>query len=513
MKTGVCQIINGPFEGQIYRFLHSVSIGRDESNAIQLLDPKVSRNHVKIDYSPEGFRIKDLQSKNGTLINRVKKAEAVLAPGDIISLGSTELVFSQSDVLGDDEETSVINISAEREALHSVSGKSDEFTSTAELRRRFDAVLRVNQAIGHEPELRRAFERILEEIFHIFPAERGAVLAINDQTGKLDTVCCRMRSGPVDPGDIRISQTILNKVMEKSVGILVDDAQLDDQFSLSESVCLQNIRSALSVPFIREREIIGILYLDVSSQSDVFSESDLDLLMAIAGPASVQIQNSLYTTQLRESYWNTIRALANAVDARDPYTVGHNWRVSRLAVTLSSSLGWSREALRRVELGGVLHDIGKIGISDTILLKSSRLDQDEWKVVQSHPEVGARIITGIDFLQPVIPYMLYHHERWDGTGYPCGLKGMEIPKEGRLLAVCDAFDAMSTSRPYRDAMKMDEAVEELLRNKGKQFDSNFVNSFTKMWQSGKVNEVLEECGGGHMWFEGLQTQARDGGAL
>ncbi|MCG6982838.1 MAG: HD-GYP domain-containing protein, partial [Deltaproteobacteria bacterium] len=191
---------------------------------------------------------------------------------------------------------------------------------------------------------------------------------------------------------------------------------------------------------------------------------------------------------------DTIRALAKAVDARDPYTVGHNWRVSRLAVAVASSLGWSGDALGTAELGGILHDIGKIGIPDSIFLKSEKLDEKEWQIMRQHPEIGARMVAGIDFLEPVIPYILYHHEHWDGSGYPYGLQQNEIPEEGRLLLVCDAFDAMTTTRPYRNSLDPELAVEELRQGKGIQFDPMYVNAFITAWKKGSITDALQENG-------------------
>jgi HD-GYP domain-containing protein (c-di-GMP phosphodiesterase class II) len=243
---------------------------------------------------------------------------------------------------------------------------------------------------------------------------------------------------------------------------------------------------------VQRKEVVGIIYLDAPSQVKAFSEADLELLMTIAGPASVQIQNALYLSQLKRSYKDTIRALAKAVDARDPYTVGHNWRVSRLAVTVASSLGWSEEEVGITELGGILHDIGKIGIPDSIFLKRGKLADEEWHIMKQHPEIGAQMIAGIDFLEPVMPYTLYHHEHWDGSGYPYGLQQDEIPREGRLLLVCDAFDAMTTTRPYRKGVKPEVAIEELAKGKEKQFDPKYVNGFVNAWENGDIVDALKK---------------------
>jgi HD-GYP domain-containing protein (c-di-GMP phosphodiesterase class II) len=143
-------------------------------------------------------------------------------------------------------------------------------------------------------------------------------------------------------------------------------------------------------------------------------------------------------------------------------------------------------------MGGILHDIGKIGVPDRILMKRGKLNSEERSMMQRHPEIGARIIMEIDFLRSVVPFILYHHEQWDGEGYPYGLKGEEIPMEGRLLAVCDTFDAMTTARPYRKALEPKAAIYELRENMSSQFDPKVVEAFVSAWESGTIAELLED---------------------
>jgi putative two-component system response regulator len=161
-------------------------------------------------------------------------------------------------------------------------------------------------------------------------------------------------------------------------------------------------------------------------------------------------------------------------------------------VAVASSLGWSVDEVGTAELGGILHDIGKIGIPDSIFLKSEKLAEEEWQIMKQHPEIGAKMVAGIDFLEPVLPYILYHHEHWDGNGYPYGLKQNEIPEEGRLLLVCDAFDAMTTTRPYRNGLDPELAIEELRERKGIQFDPMYVNAFITAWKKGSIMDALKE---------------------
>jgi HD-GYP domain-containing protein (c-di-GMP phosphodiesterase class II) len=498
MRTGCIEILSGPFQGQKHTFRSQLTIGRKSDSIVRLIDAKVSRNHAKILATDDGFLIKDLQSSNGTFVNGENIDSQLLKPGDTITIGFTELRFSEREIGKSEIKDPLATIAIERSmpdlSKTQIAGQVSLSGGDDLTLQRLQAIMRMNSAIGGDLVLEMVLEKILDEIFLILGPERGAVLALNETTGELEIVCSKARAGTNGLDNSLLSRSILNKVLEDSVGILVDDARTDDRFSLSESISLDKIRSALCVPLIRQNEVIGVIYLDVSSQVKAFTESDLELLISIAGPASVQIQNALYLGQLKKSYKDTIRALAKAVDARDPYTVGHNWRVSRLAVAVASSLGWSGDELGRAELGGILHDIGKIGIPDSIFLKSEKLADEEWQLMKKHPEIGAKMIAGIDFLEPVLPYILYHHEHWDGSGYPYGLKQNEIPEEGRLLLVCDAFDAMTTTRPYRNGLDTELAIEELRQTKGVQFDPMYVNAFITAWKKGSIADALKDEG-------------------
>ena len=146
--------------------------------------------------------------------------------------------------------------------------------------------------------------------------------------------------------------------------------------------------------------------------------------------------------------------LSRAIEARDPYTRGHSTRVTVLAEAVARRLGWSDEQIASLRVGGPLHDIGKLAVSDEVLRKEGRLDDDELAQIREHPKIGAKILLRITTLREAIPYVLYHHERWDGTGYPSGKAGEEIPVEARVLAIADAFDAMTSDRPYRSALTL-----------------------------------------------------------
>jgi putative nucleotidyltransferase with HDIG domain len=182
-------------------------------------------------------------------------------------------------------------------------------------------------------------------------------------------------------------------------------------------------------------------------------------------------------TKMRKMYLDTIKTLAAAIDAKDPYTHGHSERVSMMAVKLARRLGYSEPEIEFIEYAAILHDIGKIGIEDSILGKRGGLTDEEYEKVKQHPIIGAKIIESIEFLKKCSNTVLHHHERYDGKGYPDGLKGEEIPKCARLLAVVDSYDAMNSDRPYRKKLSGPEILNELETQAGKQFDPDMVKEF------------------------------------
>ncbi|MCC6187814.1 MAG: response regulator [Anaerolineales bacterium] len=200
-----------------------------------------------------------------------------------------------------------------------------------------------------------------------------------------------------------------------------------------------------------------------------------DLTLAIR--AKLDRRRAVERFDTRAAHLQTVLMLANVVEARDRYTRGHIERVQRLGLQLARSMNWSEEALAVLEFGALLHDLGKILISRTILNKRGRLEADEWEVLRRHPEDGAQMLAGVDHLRAAVPYLLAHHERWDGGGYPRGLAGTAIPVEGRLLAVVDAYDAMTTERAYRAALAKDDACAEIERQAGRQFDPTLAEAF------------------------------------
>ena len=179
-----------------------------------------------------------------------------------------------------------------------------------------------------------------------------------------------------------------------------------------------------------------------------------------------------------------------ALEARDPYLRGHSARVTLFAEGLARTLGWTDRRLDVLRLGGSLHDVGKIAVNASVLRKAGPLTDTEFEQIQRHPAAGAQLIQGVADFSPALPYVLHHHERWDGGGYPHGLAGEEIPVEARLLGVADAFDAMTSARPYRPALTVDAALGELHRCAGTQFDPDLAARFVVGWSSGAIGAPM-----------------------
>jgi response regulator RpfG family c-di-GMP phosphodiesterase len=245
-------------------------------------------------------------------------------------------------------------------------------------------------------------------------------------------------------------------------------------------------RTFISCPIFIRRTLHGVINLIIEGRFNRVFPAQLSALTLLTNSAAGAIANQKLYQDLQKSYLQAIRALANSIEARDQYTAGHTDRVIKLAEPVAAAMGWDSSRMHGLTMGCTLHDIGKIGVPDSILTKPGKLTADERVQMMSHPQVGLKIVSSIDLLKPAVPYILSHHERYDGTGYPGGLKGEDIPIEGRLLAVVDTFDAIMSDRPYRRGANISIAIGELARNKGLQFDPQVVDVFLELLKNGKI---------------------------
>ena len=197
----------------------------------------------------------------------------------------------------------------------------------------------------------------------------------------------------------------------------------------------------------------------------------------------------LQMAQMESAYQYALTALANGIEVRDRYTRGHVERVTNYGLAIAEQLGWHGKRLEALRFGAILHDIGKIFVKEEILSKAGMLTESEREEMLHHPDNGAEMIGDIAYLQVAIPVIRYHHERWDGSGYPQGLVGEQIPIEARLIALADVFDAMTTDRPYHLAEKLETAYDYILSMSGKHFDPMIVHAFQRLWEVGKIQQI------------------------
>ena len=336
-----------------------------------------------------------------------------------------------------------------------------------------------NAFFGSGMDLEHYLEQLLRSCNTELSAVASAMIEVNPRTGE-------------------VVRTVTQSDETEGISAVLD-LHLLDQFTGTRSsapvVSFQTVmedgsrryRIMISQPIMIRRTLGGVINALILSRNDSIPSGQTDALALLAGSAASAIANARLYDDLQQSYFQAIRALTNAIEARDHYTAGHTDRVSRLAEQAALGLGWTDRQIHALRMGCTLHDIGKIGVPDAILNKSGQFTEAERRRMMKHPELGLRIIRGIDLFRPSIPYIIAHHERYDGHGYPKGLKGEEIPIEGRLLAVVDTFDAVMSDRPYRAGASLEIAVRELLDHSGTQFDSKLVKTFLAVIASGRVD--------------------------
>jgi putative nucleotidyltransferase with HDIG domain len=480
-----------------------VTVGRVPQCDVFVEDQAVSRRHCTIEARGRELLVTDLGSSNGTFVNERAIKTGTARGGDLIRVGSSILeVRDPARTRGGIEavwahaDSSTIESVIEKryeptqfEWLSSASSRDTPGAALLERAQRHLATLhRVSEILAGARDINSLSDATLGAILDVTAADRAAlVLRRQDpSTGEPEVAAARARVASQE--EFTVSRTLVADVIAKGVSTFAHDASNDVRFSAGESVASQRVRSVMCVPLRTTDEILGALYVDSLSGAGRFNEADLELLAAIGNQAGVALHRVRLMGELERLLIDTIRAIAATIDAKDGYTHRHSERVAALARRIAEEMGLPPRDQETAELSALLHDVGKIAVPDSILNKPERLTAAEFEEMKKHPVHGARILANIQSasVKAVVPGVQYHHEKWDGTGYPEGLAGDQIPLLGRLLGVADFLDALTSVRAYRPAMPVDEAVALIAKGAGTHFDPGIAAAVVSLHERGAL---------------------------
>ena len=337
---------------------------------------------------------------------------------------------------------------------------------------------------------REVRHRAIEAATRLMEAEVGSLLLVDEKTNELYFEVALGDSESqkkIKEIRLKIGEGIAGWVAKECVPVVINDVQNDPRFFKGADKKTSFVtRNMVCVPVLSKGKLVGVLQAINKLGGGGFSVSDKESFEALANQVAVAIENSKLYDKLRQTFLDTSEALAEAIEKRDPYTGGHTKRVVRYSSIIARHMDLPPDERETLELAAVLHDVGKIGVSDLILGKQAPLDDAEYKKMKEHTVFGAEIMAHVPDLAHVIPGIRDHHERYDGKGYPGGVAGENIPQMARIIAVADTFDAMTTSRPYRAGLSVEYAISELKRCSGTQFEPKSVDAFLSALEAGEV---------------------------
>jgi putative nucleotidyltransferase with HDIG domain len=355
-----------------------------------------------------------------------------------------------------------------------------------------ERLIEVGQVVSSSLDVDAVVESALGNVRHVLGAQWCALRLLDEETRELVLKASLGMDAELQARAGRVSRegTLLGKVLETGEPVVVEDLTASGQ-SVHLPYYSAEMRAVAVVPVRAGGKVLGTLeaYSPVPRR---WSKEEVGYLGIVASQAGLAVENARLYSSLREYYLSAVQALAAALEAKDVYTRGHSLRVARWARACARELGLGTEEQEQVYLAGLLHDLGKIGVREDILLKPGKLNEEEIREMQSHPVVGARILEPARFPAAVIEAVRHHHEDYGGAGYPAGLAGEEIPLLARIIRVADTYDAMTSARPYREALSAQQARQELSRCAGRQFDPRVVEAFLGI----PVEAIANSLGGG-----------------
>ena len=454
-------------------------IGRDASCDVVLAHPSISRRHAIVRYRDGAYQVDD-NSTNGLFVNGSQVKSHPLADGDELILGADSehpIRFS-----GEDRRLEMTMTQFPYDLT------SGAFSDLKNLRR----LMEVNKAITTSLQMEEVFELLLEGILEISAGARAMIL-LKQKNGEMETVFEKNleKDGASFAGK-GISGSVVQKVVDTCEPVLINDVADSPDFEAQASIQALSLRSIAAIPLSYSQTymsrtratdpLMGVIYVDSRSARRRFTKDDLELLLAFSTQGSISVENAQLHRDLQENYLELVHSLAEAVEIKDRYTRGHSELVSRFAVAVAERFEMTEREVDDIYRGGMLHDVGKIGIDEAILNKKGRLTDEEFEIIKMHPVYGAQIVEPVAHLATVRDIVLQHHEKMDGSGYPDGLERDDICIEARIIAVCDVFEGVTSNRPYRKPMKPEKVVKLLEEEAGDKLDADCVETFLAIYR-------------------------------
>ncbi|PWH12054.1 MAG: hypothetical protein DDG60_14735 [Anaerolineae bacterium] len=402
-------------------------------------------------------------------------------------IGIINAESKQPDFFTEDDERLMVTIAGQ---MANAIERFRLFDAESKRRHEAETLIEAIGALSSSLELEKVLEIIINSVEQVVPFDsasifllEGSVLRIMMTRGVPNAEQVLNTTFPAD--DPLFRETIRNGHL-----LILDDASQDPRFNQWGGTTY--VRGWMGVPLVARGEVIGYITLD-SRTPAAYSTEQARLVRAFANQAAIAIQNARLfqeiqksLRELNEAYETTIEGWSRALDLRDRETEGHTLRVTELTLKLAQAIGFSEEECVHIRRGALLHDMGKLAVPDRILLKPDSLTEDEWEIMRMHPLYAYEMLAPIEYLRPALEIPLAHHERWDGSGYPRGLKGEEIPLVARIFSVIDVWDALTSDRPYRLAWSQQATLEYIRKNAGVLFDPKVVEVFLKLWEDGKL---------------------------
>jgi putative nucleotidyltransferase with HDIG domain len=356
---------------------------------------------------------------------------------------------------------------------------------------RLQALRAIDMAIASNHDLRGALEVLLDKITGQLNVDAAVFLLLDGSGQQLEYAASRGFTAPtLRHTRLRVGDGLAGRAAQRRDVVEIRDLRTDPQtLAYAPALAREGFASYFAVPLITQNEVKGVL--EIFHRAPLNPDREwLDFMEALAGQAAIAIESTtlfedLQKTnhELSQAYDSTIEGWSHALDLRDKETEGHTRRVTEMTLELARAFGFSDAELLQVRRGALLHDIGKMGVPDRILLKEGPLTEEEWVMMRRHPDFAHEMLLPIDYLRPALDIPFCHHEKWDGTGYPRGLKENDIPLEARIFAVVDVWDALTSDRPYRPGWSPEKALAHIRDQSGKHFDPQVVDRFVKLLES------------------------------